>query len=102
MGLKQGIRRVGVMNKMASSGVSLVEDDYFPGKYEDMYAKPQTDCSIVPTTASPILHLNLISIITICHVVHILLNHRRRNSILNASLVGLSCFECNFRVLAQK
>lgn len=31
------------MNKMASSGGSLVEDDYFPGKYEDMYAKPQTD-----------------------------------------------------------
>lgn len=37
------------MNKMASSGASLWEDDYFPGKYEDMYAKPQTDMQyIVP------------------------------------------------------
>lgn len=91
------------MNKMASSGVSLLEDDYFPGKYEDVYATPQADMQYIvpPITASLILHLNRISIITTCHVVYILLNHRR-NSVLNGSLAGLFCFESNFRVFAQK
>lgn len=59
-----------------------------------------------PITASQILPLNPINT-TICHIVHILLNQRRRNYfsqnwIFNGSLVGVACFQCNFRVLAQK